>query len=725
MKRTAVIVIVALALAAPAQALISSEPDQTLLWNDFSGVTVIDTFLVATADAGVVVCRYDSSSAMFEPINHLFLSARPMTRRLFGDILVIRSTVDILYFLDLSDLPEITLLGRADLEVEFYDYALDGDDLYICAGFKGLFRYRLRDYNSAEFVDSSMIGAHYVRVQIDGNRMYALDDYNGVLTYNIAGDGFGVFEHFLYLPRQAKELIGAGPELAILLATSSDILMAQWSDSALVVSDTVRPKYNPSTAFFLDSLVLSIGWRNSYFDRINRNTGARYSYSLAAGLSDELQGDTMTLSGDRHVVLPSADGGLRVLNIEIQPGTINAAPAYARPGPVQALFLHDGRLYTGGAGNPLDVYSLGSDLTPTAEFTVFPGLTDVRAASHQGDSVFILYPEAEAIFLMAITPDDLVLDTLLPAHPELTWNVKYNRQQVGEFRSVFGIGSSHLDVYVFSDTVDITKLDILTALAPILDVEIFDSLLVFSTAKFELWVYRIYDDFSLEFRSTLHIGTRITDLVPLPPDTAGGLPSRLVGFDYNQMWLFDLADPAHPSIDDVILLPVGAAASVVEDELLYTISAAGIGIFDITDTVPVLLDYGGLGGSLIAAEDGIVAVSDGEGVHLFDLREYSTAGTAVAVRSADVFQLRNYPNPFNSSTAVAYNLAKAGHVRLTVYNLLGQHVATIVDEFQTAGPHRVVWTALKSDGRGVATGIYFYRLTVGDQTESRKMLLVR
>ena len=85
---------------------------------------------------------------------------------------------------------------------------------------------------------------------------------------------------------------------------------------------------------------------------------------------------------------------------------------------------------------------------------------------------------------------------------------------------------------------------------------------------------------------------------------------------------------------------------------------------------------------------------------------------------------QNYPNPFNPGTVVPYQLAVAGYVRLEVFNLLGQRVATLVDGEQLAGAYAVPWDARDAAGYGVAAGVYIYRLTAGGETATRRMVLV-
>jgi hypothetical protein len=86
---------------------------------------------------------------------------------------------------------------------------------------------------------------------------------------------------------------------------------------------------------------------------------------------------------------------------------------------------------------------------------------------------------------------------------------------------------------------------------------------------------------------------------------------------------------------------------------------------------------------------------------------------------------QNYPNPFNPSTQIIYTLPKAAHVNLAIYNLQGQEIKTLVEEFQSAGAKSVIWDGTDNQGREMTSGIYFYRLSAGGFRETKKMILMR
>ena len=87
---------------------------------------------------------------------------------------------------------------------------------------------------------------------------------------------------------------------------------------------------------------------------------------------------------------------------------------------------------------------------------------------------------------------------------------------------------------------------------------------------------------------------------------------------------------------------------------------------------------------------------------------------------------QNYPNPFNSSTTIRYQIPQTGLVRLEIFDLAGQKVATLVEDVREAGVYTVRWDGRDDRGPELATGVYLYRLRAGEQTvETRKLLLLR
>ncbi|MBZ0097804.1 MAG: T9SS type A sorting domain-containing protein, partial [Taibaiella sp.] len=86
---------------------------------------------------------------------------------------------------------------------------------------------------------------------------------------------------------------------------------------------------------------------------------------------------------------------------------------------------------------------------------------------------------------------------------------------------------------------------------------------------------------------------------------------------------------------------------------------------------------------------------------------------------------QNFPNPFNPSTTIKYDLKAKTDVTLTIFNVLGQKVRTLVNTSQVAGYQKVVWDGLNEYGEQVSTGVYIYRIEAGDFVKSRKMVFMK
>jgi hypothetical protein len=103
-----------------------------------------------------------------------------------------------------------------------------------------------------------------------------------------------------------------------------------------------------------------------------------------------------------------------------------------------------------------------------------------------------------------------------------------------------------------------------------------------------------------------------------------------------------------------------------------------------------------------------------------------TYGTIVSIETgkdilpSHIELYQNYPNPFNPSTVISWQLAESINVNLKVYDILGREIKTLVNTYQTAGKHEVLF-----DGSNLPSGIYIYRLSAGNISINKKMLLLK
>ncbi|MBI5470903.1 MAG: T9SS type A sorting domain-containing protein [Ignavibacteriae bacterium] len=129
----------------------------------------------------------------------------------------------------------------------------------------------------------------------------------------------------------------------------------------------------------------------------------------------------------------------------------------------------------------------------------------------------------------------------------------------------------------------------------------------------------------------------------------------------------------------------------------------------------------------IATADSILYVASMAGS---EVQAYTVNGliTSVSEPTAPMtYSLeQNYPNPFNPTTSIRFSLPSGGLVNLTIYDIAGREVKTLVNEQRLAGIHTVAWDGRGKAGMSVSSGVYFYRLTVGNEfTQTNKMAFIR
>ena len=174
---------------------------------------------------------------------------------------------------------------------------------------------------------------------------------------------------------------------------------------------------------------------------------------------------------------------------------------------------------------------------------------------------------------------------------------------------------------------------------------------------------------------------------------------------------------------------VGEMALNAEESLLYIGARGEFLVLDISNMgKPVLVaeidEPGSWGGDdCIVYENGLIYIADGDDLYIFGSSSVSVA-TQLGVPSE--FALHPaFPNPFNPSTTIQFDLPQATDIRIVVYDLLGREVTRLVNDRLEAGNHQVNWNGKAASGLEVPTGIYIARLVTPESTKSIKMVLLR
>jgi hypothetical protein len=168
----------------------------------------------------------------------------------------------------------------------------------------------------------------------------------------------------------------------------------------------------------------------------------------------------------------------------------------------------------------------------------------------------------------------------------------------------------------------------------------------------------------------------------------------------------------------------------------FQVTGFGFGVADLVTSADICTFYGhvntwGQGDTIIITPNSFIPMAFVTSVNVEfvpvwggDIEFWHVATDVRIIDSETIptqFELsHNYPNPFNPSTTICFRLPIASHTDLSIYNILGQQITTLVDEYLPAGEYRVTW-----DGQNAPSGVYLYKLRADKYTESRKMVLLK
>jgi photosystem II stability/assembly factor-like uncharacterized protein len=175
---------------------------------------------------------------------------------------------------------------------------------------------------------------------------------------------------------------------------------------------------------------------------------------------------------------------------------------------------------------------------------------------------------------------------------------------------------------------------------------------------------------------------------------------------------------------DAIITPQGSENTSLSFSLGNSTGTAIGGIGGIDGEAEGLLIFKGDIAEVIVY-DKVLSNADRQAIEIYLKTKYLLPYNISAINdvkpSAQSYQLeQNYPNPFNPTTTIKYNIAKPDLVKISVYNTLGQKIKELVNEVKTPGNYRISFNA-----SSIASGIYFYRITAGNYTQTKKMILVK
>jgi M6 family metalloprotease-like protein len=128
----------------------------------------------------------------------------------------------------------------------------------------------------------------------------------------------------------------------------------------------------------------------------------------------------------------------------------------------------------------------------------------------------------------------------------------------------------------------------------------------------------------------------------------------------------------------------------------------------------------------VSVRDSMVEVTSENGALTLGVNASAAVLSINGELSPEVFSLhQNYPNPFNPVTKLRYDLPENGHVNITIYDMLGREVKTLINQTQDAGYRSVIWDATNDYGKPISAGIYLYQIQAGEYMRTKKMVLLK
>ncbi len=690
---------------------IPDDPDNTFLWNEIKALSAIDSkYTVGIADDAIVVCEHNDSKKAFDvvnviPVNHTLLKLKNM-----DSIFVVQTNDYKLLVYSLKNLPEMEHMWTLDPGIAFADFAINRKSLFLSSWFDGLWRYVLDGYGNAAFVDSSMIGILCTQLEVENDTLYMLDNYNGILRYELGIGGPPDFIDYLYVPRECNYFTRDDEDFILLQRTKTALIGNFGLFGSGIVDSIVNIDYPRKIMITPNYYVF---WSDRYIHTINKdNPELELFAEIELG---KIDGDIFVNDDGYHLLIPKVSGGFNIYQLD---NVLSVRDGIDRSGPINSLLFYEGKLFTGGGVNPLDVFDFNNKNNPEVSYTIHEEIEGVSTIKNNGDTMLVFYKDINKVAFVrnSLDPDSFYVERSFSFDDSLADDFLYSRKPDDTLQTIISLSRTHAQAYVLTDSGKFETYPPWKVFGNITSACYHDSLFIVSTSKNQLWIYKIDENFNRTLMA-------ITNLPRLCRKLFWNNRHLLASIG-NELFVYDLNDPVSPKIDSIISLPLSVVKVTFDNDRMYAIGPEGIAVFDNDGEFPELLAFGGDGGSMIAVWGDLVAASDGGSIKTYQIYNRPDENKPIILTSG--FSLKqNYPNPFNTTTTIQYSLSQDAQVHIAIYNILGRQVKVLVDEIQGRNNYEIFWDGTNRNNQQVASGIYLYRMQSGDVTELRKMVLVK
>lgn len=214
-----------------------------------------------------------------------------------------------------------------------------------------------------------------------------------------------------------------------------------------------------------------------------------------------------------------------------------------------------------------------------------------------------------------------------------------------------------------------------------------------------------------------------------------GVSTNNDGYVYPETFVINISEPTDPVLIQTYEDPIRVQKAVINGDYRYTggwlySDWNGEAIYDIsTSENPILVDYiedhSGVCYDIIV-KNGYIYSAKGQCINVYYTDYYNASidnNTVPTVNKPELSQ--NYPNPFNPTTTIQFSIPTNSDTELTIYNIKGQKIKTLLSDSLTKGAHSCIWNGQDSNGKVCSSGLYLYKLSTEQTSVTKRMILIK
>jgi len=705
------------------------------LWRFVKDVKFDDDRLFVLKKNGLEI--YESGVDLRDPV----LTSRLSLENQYTDIVVDDSVIaligsqnDIL-LLDVSSpyTPEIS--GTIKFENAVPGIFISDSLMYTCHGFYGLNIIDISDPQEPEFVKNIDDAIHTAAVVQRGDVLYVADDYNGILIYDITDRFAPDYVRIEYLSEPGRDLA---------LSPNEDTLYVAYGNAGVLVMDLTDPLYPAIVdTCLLANHVMEVAATSGYVAAVDQQSNVHVFDTKDAekiytthipNIGGHL--DLELINGRAHLMLPNEDGDLIIVSLSDDSEPIMV---WDHPGSelIRSVAFVDSAIAVAGGYKDLTLWRINEE--NQAEMAGSVSATIRHSEVMPFENALIVtentLPDNSWMRFLNILPEccSLQVSSRHLAFPHVE-GMQYDISDSGlvDF-ATYGMGGATLLKLELIVEPDITYY--VARAVTYLELNISQTALDIANGYLYTYVQKgrgtVYNaNFQNNYEMLEEVGVFSADgsvyaieIIDTLCFIGGG-----AGLSIRNMNGPLPGETISSAFEGFIVTDF---VCDYDRELVFaTLGEDGVGVVDIADlTEPVLLariETPGYADQLEVREDRI-AVADRYSVSVIDFLFDRAEGNPIIPSSFSLGQ--NYPNPFNNRTKIEFSVeGKTGETKpvvIEVINTIGQVVTTIHEGLISTGSYVVHWDGTNSNGERVASGVYLYRLKVGDRSAVRKMVYLK